>query len=40
VFVHHIVAEETIDEKVLRVLSEKEITQNGLLNAMKKEYTR
>jgi len=40
VFVHHIVAEKTIDQKVLRVLGEKEITQNGLLKAMKKEYTR
>ena len=38
VFVHHIVAQETIDEKVLRVLGEKETTQNGLLAAMKREY--
>lgn len=38
IFVHHIIAEDSIDEKVLRVLGEKEVTQNGLLRAMKKEY--
>lgn len=38
VFVHHIVARDTIDEKVLQVLGEKESSQNGLLTAMKQKY--
>jgi SNF2 family DNA or RNA helicase len=33
--VHHLVAADSIDEKVLRVLGEKELTQNALLHAMK-----
>ena len=38
VFVHHIVARDSIDEKVLRVLGEKEGVQRGLLEAVRREY--
>ena len=37
VIVHHIVCEDTIDEKVLRVLQMKDATQKELLNALKGE---
>ncbi len=35
VIVHHIVAENTVDEKVLRILQGKEKNQNALLEAVK-----
>lgn len=35
VFVHYLVCEDTIDEKVLRALESKDTTQNALLNALK-----
>lgn len=35
VIVHHLVAQDTLDEKVLQVLTAKDATQRGLLNALK-----
>lgn len=37
VFVHHIVAEDTLDEKVLKVLRQKDKVQTSLLSALKEE---
>jgi SNF2 family DNA or RNA helicase len=37
VFVHHIVAKDTLDEKVLKVLRQKDRLQRGLLRALKEE---
>lgn len=35
VIVHHLVAEDTIDEKVMAALTAKDATQKGLLDALK-----
>ena len=40
VFVHHIVAKGTIDEVVMQVLRTKARTQGGLLDALRKRWTR
>ncbi|HEK9247901.1 TPA: DEAD/DEAH box helicase, partial [Streptococcus equi subsp. equi] len=40
VIVHHIVAENTVDEKVLRILQGKEKNQNALLEAVRAQLTR
>ena len=40
VFVHHIVAEKTIDEKILKMLQKKDRSQQSLLNALKEQYRR
>lgn len=37
VFIHHIIAEKTLDEKVLKVLKQKDRVQRGLLAALKEE---
>lgn len=37
VFIHHIVAEDTLDEKVLKVLRQKDRVQRGFLTALKEE---
>jgi len=37
VFIHHIIAEKTLDEKVLKVLKQKDRVQRGLLTALKEE---
>jgi len=37
VFIHHIIAKDTLDEKVLKVLKSKDRLQRGLLNALKEE---
>jgi len=38
VFIHHLVLRDTIEENVLRMLSDKSITQTELLNAMKRSH--
>jgi SNF2 family DNA or RNA helicase len=37
VFIHHIVAKDTLDEKVLKVLKSKDRVQRGLLHALKED---
>jgi SNF2 family DNA or RNA helicase len=37
VFIHHIIAEKTLDERVLKVLGQKDRLQRTLLNALKEE---
>jgi SNF2 family DNA or RNA helicase len=39
VFVHHVIAKDTIDEVVLKALQKKDTTQRALLNALKEAYT-
>ena len=39
VFVHHVIAKDTIDELVLKMLQKKDTTQRALLNALKEQYT-
>lgn len=39
VFVHHVVAKDTIDEVILKMLQAKDKTQRSLLNALKGAYT-
>jgi hypothetical protein len=39
VFVHHVVAKETIDELVMKMLQKKDKTQRDLLKALKEAYT-
>jgi len=38
VFVHHVIAKDTIDEIVLKALQKKDTTQRALLNALKEAY--
>lgn len=37
VFIHHIVAKDTIDETILEALERKDVTQSALLNALKRD---
>lgn len=39
VFVHHVIAKNTIDELILKMLKKKDTTQRALLNALKEKYT-
>lgn len=39
VFVHHVIAKDTVDEVVLKALQKKDTTQRALLNALKERYT-
>jgi SNF2 family DNA or RNA helicase len=39
VFVHHVIAKDTIDELVLKMLQKKDTTQRALLAALKEKYT-
>lgn len=39
VFVHHVIAKDTIDEVILDLLKSKDTTQRALLNALKEKYT-
>jgi hypothetical protein len=38
VFVHHIIAKDTIDEMILELLKKKDVTQRALLTALKEKY--
>jgi SNF2 family DNA or RNA helicase len=40
VVIHHIVAEKTIDERILTALSQKEKIQDSLIEAVKAELNR
>lgn len=39
VFVHHVIAKDTIDELILKMLQKKDTTQRALLTALKEQYT-
>jgi SNF2 family DNA or RNA helicase len=38
VFIHHLILNNTIEERVMLRLADKSITQEDLLNAMKEKY--
>ena len=39
VIIHHLIAQDTIDENVVKVLSDKNARQNDLLNALKQRLS-